>query len=149
MEIWQRDFVIWYSLFALLFAVKGFWESAKKKNPYGQYVWINVYGAFVWADAAILCLFWAVAGSITLYLNSWNLFLLIFSVFWFIRSLGETFYWFLTQFVQKKDKEEAFWLSKFFPQGSIWFVNQMLWQCVSILSLLTTIYFSYQWITHN
>src|ERR1700740_896 len=81
------------------------------------------------------------------YINNWNLFLLIFSSFWLIRSLGETLYWFLTQFTTlNKDPAEKFFLNKFFPGGAVFFINQMLWQCVSIMSLVSTIYFSYHWL---
>jgi hypothetical protein len=147
MQIWQHDLVLTYSIFGFLFGLKGWYESSIKKNPYGQYFWLNFWGAFVWADAAILCMFWGIAGFIILYFNNWSLFCLLFSAFWLIRSLGETLYWFLTQFTNlNKDPAEKFFLNKFFPGGAVFFINQMLWQCISIIALLSTIYFAYQWI---
>lgn len=147
MLIWQHDIVVTYSIFAFLFGIKGWYESYFKKNPYGQYVWLNLWGAFVWADAAILCIFWAIAGAVILCINNWNLFLLLFSAFWLIRSLGETLYWFLTQFsTLNKDPAERFFLHTLFPNEVVFFINQMLWQCVSIVSLISTIYFAYKWV---
>jgi hypothetical protein len=148
MELWQNDILIGYTISALIFAIKGWYESAIKRNPYGQQTfWINLYGAFVWADAAILCAFWFFAGIATLYLQDWLLFLLLQSVFWFIRSLGETLYWFLTQFTNlNKDPAEKFYLNKFFPGGAVHFVNQMFWQCVSVITLILSIYFAKLWL---
>jgi hypothetical protein len=150
MEKWQHDFVFIYSIWAMIFSLKGLYESAVKKNPYGQQTyWINLYGAFVWGDMVVLGLFWFLGGMIIWYLNDWNLFLLTLSIFWLIRSLGETLYWFLVQFSQKvTDPPERFYLSKFFPGNSIWFIHQLFWQCISVTTLILTIYFTNQWLSH-
>jgi len=47
---------------------------------------------FVWGDAVIFGLFWTVALIVAWVLKDWYLFLLIVSVFWVVRSLGETIY---------------------------------------------------------
>jgi hypothetical protein len=148
MQIWQRDFILIYTIGAFLFALKGLYESVIKKNPYGQQtIWMNLYGAFVWADAVVLATFWFLAGIVLWYLNNWQLFLLMQSIFWFIRSIGETLYWFLVQFSQKEtDPPERFWLSRYFPGTSVWFINQMFWQCVTVTSLIFSIYFGHKWL---
>ncbi len=149
MQEWQQDIIIAYAIGALLFALKGIYESVIKKNVYGQQTfWMILYGAFVWGDAVILCTFWFLASLVILYLRNWQLFLLTLSVFWLIRSLGETLYWFLVQFSTKEtDPPERFFLSKYFPGTSVWFINQMFWQCVSIITLISTMYLAYKWLT--
>lgn len=147
MKLWQQDIIIAYAIGAFIFAVRGIYESIIRKNVYGQQtIWMNLYGAFVWGDAVVLCTFWFLASLVILYLQNWTLFLLTLSVFWLIRSLGETLYWFLVQFsIKETDPPERFYLSKYFPGTSVWFINQMFWQCVSVISLICSIYYSSFW----
>jgi hypothetical protein len=69
------------------------WVNSKKKNTNGLTPQYFFMGSFVWADAAILGLFWFLLCVITLIQKDWWLFLFSTSVFWVIRSLGEVMYW--------------------------------------------------------
>lgn len=145
MNTWQSDILIIYGIGALLCTCKGFYQSAVKKNPYGKSVWIQAYGAFVWGDAAVFGIFWAMATLLSYYLGNWTLFLLFISTFLLVRSIGETIYWFLQQFTHKPlDPPETLPFHTLFPKNSIWFVYQIFWQCVTVLSIISTVYLFYQ-----
>jgi len=147
MEVWQQTLVMIYGMGGAIAGAKGMYNSITHKNPYEESKWTIFYGAFVWGDSSVFGLFWALISFSIILLKDWNLFLLAVSIFWLFRSTGETFYWFLTQFTDlNKDPAEKFFLHKFFPDNSVWFINQILWQCISVLSLIATIFFSYIWI---
>lgn len=145
-SVYQIVFIC-FGIGALYTAYRGFYESAVKKNPYGMPHWIQLYGAFVWGDAAIFGVFWFFAASLAYYLQDLILFFLTVSVFLLVRSIGETIYWFLQQFAIKKlDPPETLPFHKLFPGNAIWFVYQIYWQCVTVITLITTIYLTYLWL---
>ena len=99
-----------------------------------------IFGIFVWGDATVFGIFWFLASITTLLLNDWILFLLVFSVFWVVRSLGETIYWFNQQFskvIQWPPEKLPFF--KFFHNDSIWFVYQIVNQCITVVSIIVSI----------
>jgi hypothetical protein len=98
MQSWQKIFLLVYSLINLVVFVKGFYECKYKKNAYGLTPYLILLGIIAWGDAVVFCLFWIGASLVSFMLNDWYLFLLIVAVFWVIRSLGETIYWFNQQF---------------------------------------------------
>lgn len=139
----QKYFLIGYSMFAFIGFLKGFWESHKRKNTHGMDGIFNLIGAFVWADAVVFGLFWTVASIVTIILNNWLLFLLLQSVFWLIRSIGETIYWFLQQFAPLDfNSPQKFWIYKIFHNDSVWFIFQIGWQCLTVIFFITTLYLS-------
>lgn len=105
------------------------------------------FGIFVWADGFMFGLFWFLASLISLLLNDWYLFCFIISVFWLVRSLGETIYWFNQQFstVIRVKPEEIPGLD-IFHDDSIWFVFQTFMQVIAIVSIIFTVYFGYLWV---
>lgn len=149
MTNWQQILVAIYGLINLVVFFKGFYECKYKKNAYGLIPSLTFLGIFAWGDAVVFGLFWTAVSLITLIINNWYLFLLILSVFWFIRSLGETIYWFNQQFSTKAyewNKPENLSFHSVFHNDSIWYVYQIGWQCVSVVSLILSIYFGYWWI---
>lgn len=147
MDFWQKWVVLVFSLFSLLVSIKGFYESAKKNNSYGETVPLVWMGIFVWGDAVIFGLFWFLAALICFLLKDWVLFLLIISVFWLVRSLGETIYYFNQQFStinrQPPKKLRGY---QFFKNDAIWFVYQIFCQCLTVVSIITTIYLANLWL---
>ncbi|RJR28356.1 hypothetical protein C4564_05630 [Candidatus Microgenomates bacterium] len=144
---WQTCFLIGFAITNLLASFKGFYESSKKKNAYGEVFVLGPLGIFVWGDAAVFGIFWAGAAIITILLTDWVLFLLIFSLFWVVRSFGETIYWFNQQFstitrVEPKGRP----LYKYFHNDSVWFIYQICQQCITVVSLIFSLYFANQWI---
>lgn len=150
MEFWQQIIVIIYGLLALLAFFTSFRACYRHKKAYED---TPIYGllftAFVQADAVIFGLFWAGASLVTLLLQDWLLFLLILSVFWLVRSIGETQYWFLQQFSPRSgnDPQKFPLFFKIFQNDSVWFVNQIYWQCITVITIISTVYLGYQWVT--
>lgn len=147
MGVCQRNLILIYATFAFIGFVKGFSECKNKKNSYGKAHIFNLIGAFVWGDAVVFGLFWALVSMAVLLLNDWVLFLLTLSVFWAVRSLGETIYWFNQQFSKvDRNSPEKFWFYKIFQNDSVWFVYQIYWQCVTVISIILSIYLAHLWL---
>lgn len=58
-----------------------------------------ILGSFVWEDLFLLSIYFSILSGVTIYFQQIKLFLLGFVIFWLVRSLGETIYWFLQQFI--------------------------------------------------
>lgn len=116
-------------------------KQCLRKNPYGLTPVFNIIGAFVWVDAVIFGLFWSVVCFITLLFGNWLLFLLMLSIFWLVRSIGETIYWFNEQFAAtKRNPPATLWHSKIFPGTSAYVASQIFWQCMTVVTSITTLY---------
>ncbi len=138
--------IVIYGTISLLIFIKGFFESAKKKNPFGETPFLSWAGVFVWGDAVIFGLFWFLSSLVCYFLKDWILFLLIISVFWVVRSLGETIYWLNQQFSAiNRNPPEKLLGYRFFKNDSIWFVYQIFWQCITVVSIISTIYLASSW----
>jgi len=147
MNNWQQTFVGLYAFFNFLIFLKGFHESKYKKNAYGLTRPLVFIGAFVWGDAVIFGLFWLILSIITLLLKDWYLFLLFTSVFWVVRSFGEIIYWLNQQFstLNRNSIKNLPWNS-IFHNDSVWFIHQIIWQCVMVVSIILSIYFAWLWL---
>lgn len=122
-------------------------SECNKGNSFGVTYNLTFLGIFVWGDALILSLFWMFVSGSTLILQDWVLFLLVVSLFWLIRSVGETLYWFLQQFATvKRDKPENLIGYRFVKNESIWFMYQVMWQCITVITLVTSIYLVSTWV---
>ena len=141
MNILQTNIVIVYGLISFLIFLEGLFESVKKRNTYKKTAYLFWLGIFVWGDAVIFGLFWFFASLISYLLKDWILFLLIISVFWIIRSFGETIYWINQQFssINRNPPEKMFGY-QLFKNSSIWFNYQIFWQCISVISIITSLY---------
>ncbi len=117
--------------------------STNRETP-----WLFLMGAFVWADAVVLGIFWLIVLLVAvLFLNNWLLFWLIYSVFWLVRAFGEIIYWLNEQFASEhRNPPEKFWIYKIFPNESVWFVLQVYWQCVLVGAIITSIYLFSLWL---
>ena len=147
MDIWQKSILIGYGLLSLLLLMKGIYESIRKKNPYEETPLFFWMGIFVRGDAIVFGLFWFFASTVSYLLDDWALFLLILSVFWVVRSFGETVYWINQQYSDiKRNPPEKLRGYRFFGNDSIWFIYQIVWQCVTVISLIATIYFANLWL---
>jgi len=147
MYTWQISFLLLFFLLNLVLLIKSIQECKYHKNAFGLTRQLFFIGAFVWADVVIFSTFWMLVSVLSLFLKSWNLFLVITSLFWVVRSLGETMYWFNQQFsTLNRNPIESLPFKSFFHNDSIWFVHQIFWQCVMVLSLTSSIYFSWMWL---
>ncbi|HSX08747.1 MAG TPA: hypothetical protein VLF93_01180 [Candidatus Saccharimonadales bacterium] len=147
MNVWETIFLSFFALFSFSIFIKGLVESYKK-NAKGVTILLYWIGIFVWADAVVFGLFWFLASLFVLFIfRSWLLFLLIFSVFYLVRSIGETIYWFNQQFSHlERNPPHTLIGYRLFKDDSLWFVYQMWWQCIIVISVITTIYLTTLWI---
>lgn len=100
MNTLQISTIIIYGLISILAFIKGFFEVTKKNNPFGETPFLLFLGIFVWSDAVMIGFFGFLISLICLLIGDWILFLLIISIFWVVRSLGEIIYWINEQFRQ-------------------------------------------------
>lgn len=150
MTTWQQALILFFALVSLLSFLKGIYESKNKKNAYGLIgSWLMPWGIIAWGDAVVFGPFWVIVSTAVLILNDWYLFLLIVSVFWVVRSLGETIYWFNQQFSSKIyewNKPENLPWHNIFHDDSVWYIHQILWQCAAVISIIASIYFANIWL---
>lgn len=147
MNTLQISTIIVYGLISLLAFIKGFYEVNKKNNPYGGTPFFFWLGIFVWGDAVAIGLFWFLVSLISFLLSDWVLFLLIISIFWIVRSLGEIIYWINQQFSPIiRNPPKTLFGYKLFKNDSIWFIYQVFWQCVMAMSIIFSILLTRLWI---
>lgn len=142
-------------LFLLIFSTVGFagslygaWRCRVRKDNLGLVGAFVVYGAFVWADIVVFGLFWAVFSVVSMLLSDWLLFLFGYSVFWFVRGFGESIYWFNQQFSTiKRNPLRMFFFSKLFnnDEYTIWFIMQIIAQCIAVVAAVFSVYFGRMW----
>jgi len=147
MDTSQQLFLLVFAFFNLLVFFKAFYESKYKKNAFGLTRPLVIIGVFVWGDAVVLGPFWTALTILSLVFKDWYLFLLFVAIFWTIRSLGEIIYWLNQQFstLKRNPIENLPWQS-IFHNDSVWFVHQVIWQCVMVASLVLSIYLSHIWL---
>jgi|GEM_PF-476719 len=148
MNLSEKYAVVIYGIFSLMVFIKGVHQAIIKKNPYGQTTFIFWMGIFVWGDAVVLGLFWFLISLVSYLLKDWYLFLLVISVYWTVRSLGETIYWLNHQFALKDNSNfyKGLMGYGFFKSNAILFVYQVFLQCITVVSIIATIYLANLWL---
>lgn len=148
MQIWQQIIILIYGFLALIAFISSFRACYLKNKSFEDTpIYGMLFTGFVRADNVVFGLFWFIISIITLLLDDWLLFLLILSTFFLVRSIGETIYWFLQQFHPREGNNPSkFWYYKFFRNDSVWFVNQIYWQCITVLTIILDIYLIKLWL---
>ena len=147
MNALEENIIVIFVVLSLIVFIKGLQQSIKKKNPYGATSYFSWLGIFVWGDAIILGPFWFLSSLASYLLKNWFLFLLIISVFWVVRSLGETIYWLNQQFSKTHSHYyEKLTGYRFFKSDAILFIYQVFWQCIFIFSIIFSVYFCKMWL---
>lgn len=144
---WQLILVLLYTTYAVVGGFQGFRETVTKKNAYGLTPQYYPLGSFVWADILVFGPFWSLVSIVSLIRQDWLLFLLIISLFWLVRSVGETIYWFNQQF-SSIDRNPIKNLPgiQYIHSDAIWFVYQIVAQCITVISVVTTLYLAHAWL---
>lgn len=143
----QGYFVLLLGLFSVWVTLRAWKESISKNNPYGLTKFLFLMGIFVWGDGLVIGPFWLLSSIFCFLIKDWLLFWLIVSAFWFVRSVGETIYWFNQQFSSViREPPERLFGYKLVKNNSIWFIHQTFWQCVSVITMIVTIYLTRLWI---
>ena len=136
-------------IFASIGLVKGINETWRKKNPFGITYIFRILGAFVWADLTVFGFFWLALSVVSLFLSDWLLFLVTISLFWLVRSIGETIYWLNQQFspLNRNPVKNFRYLKKVYHNDSVWFIYQIFWQCMTVVFIITSLYLGKTWIS--
>lgn len=135
------------SLLAFFIFVKGFFETRTKGNGFKTTPYLSFLGIFVWADAIVLGIFWFVIFLVSYFLKNRYLLFFVISLFWVIRSLGEIIYWLNQQFsLIKRNPPEKLFGYFLIKNESIWFIYQLFWQCVLLISVISSVYFGGSWL---
>ncbi len=137
-----------FAVFNFLVFIFSLYQCKYKNNNLGITYPLLPLGIFVWADGVIFGLFWLGAAIVSLALNDWVLFLLIFSVFWLVRSVGETIYYFNQQFseVKRMPGKSLPGYKIFNDEYTIWFIYQITCQVITVVSVITTVYLFNLWL---
>ena len=148
MDYLQQLIVNATGIFALAGFGIGIHQTLIRKNPFGLTYVFRPLGAFVYADLTVFGLFWLGASTLSLLLSDWALFLLIASLFWLVRSIGETIYWLNQQFspINRNPVKNFRYLKKVYHNDSVWFIYQIFWQCMTVIFIVTSLYFGKLWI---
>lgn len=144
--IWSH-LVFVFLLFNIFVFSYSLWQCTIRKNPFGR-CHLAMLGSFVWGDAVVFSLFWIFLSVITLILvPNVNFFLFSASVFFAVRGVGETIYWLNQQFSKvKRNPPENFMLERIFPGESVWFAYQIIWQVITVVSVVGSLYFGAKWL---
>jgi hypothetical protein len=149
MEFWQQIIIVGYGILALMAFVTSVYACRSKNKAYESTpLWGIFFTGFVQADNVIFGFFWCLVCLVTLFFHDWLLFLLTVSLFWLVRSIGETLYWLFQQFIPRKGNEpEKFWSYRIVKSDAVWFMNQIYWQCITVITIISSMYLGYLWIT--
>jgi hypothetical protein len=150
MNSWQSLVVLLFGVISLAAFAAGFYISKYKNNPIGNTFLLYPFGIYVWGDAIVFGVFWFLVSAAILLLNDWILFLLVISVFWFVRSVGETIYFINQQFsdIKRQPKESLPFYNyvKIEDEYTLWFLAQIFSQCITIVSIITSVYLFHLWL---
>lgn len=147
MELWQSQFVLAVIIYSIGCLLSGVYQCRKGNYTGVSYLFYPL-GAYVWADAVVFGLFFAVSSTVIYYLQNWNLFLAFYFIFQAIRTFGESIYWFNQQFSSiNRNSVQKQWPHFFFKdEYTVWFVYQIMWQCACAVSAILAIYFVHEWL---
>lgn len=144
----NHTYLLLFTLISLLVFAKSLHETKQKQNPFGLTPFLLPLGIFVWADGVIIGLFWIISSFVAYLLKDSLLFIFLFSLFWLVRSAGEAIYWLNQQFSPiNRNPPETLLKHQVFTGDSIWFVYQIFWQCILVVSILSSVYFGFLWLT--
>ncbi len=147
MILWQQIIIFLFATLSVLSFIKSLHEIKTRKNPFGITKPLTFLGIFVWGDALVLGPFWLGVSIIILLLQDWNLFLLIVSLFWVVRSSGEILYWIAEQFADKhRNPPSTLFFYSLFKNDAVWFIYQLFWQCVLVIAIIASLYFANAWL---
>lgn len=109
--------------------------------------WVVMSGSFVWGDVLVFSPFWFLVLSVSFIVNDILLLGVVISLFWSVRSAGEVLYWFHQQFSTiERNKPKDLVGFGLVRNDAIWFVYQIFWQCILVISLLASIVSSAWWL---
>ena len=144
----QLYFLVIFGIFNLSLSFVGIHKYRGNRVPKEYTYPLYPIGIFMWADAIIFGMFWFLVSTTVIIMGDWILFLLVFAVFWVVRSLGETIYFFNQQFSSyiRAPVEDIFFHRLFGNAYVTWFVAQIFMQCVTVVSIISSVYLFKLWL---
>ena len=143
----QKIFVVLCGIFGFCISFYSYYQCKYKKNAYGPTPHLYLLSIYVWGDGMIFGSFFGLSSLACLLLDDWILFLLIFSVFHLVRSVGEAIYWFNEQFaVKHRNAPEKLPYYTLVKNDSIWFIYQIAHQCIAVVTIITSVYLFHLWL---
>ncbi len=143
----QAWFCLGFAAVNLFAAARGYVECKKRRGAYVRTPLLYPLSIFVWGDAIVFGVFLGLSAILCYLLDDFVLFLLILSVFWFVRSLGETVYWIAEQFApHHRNAIRSLPFVSVFHGDAIWFEFQIVMQCVSVVTAITSVYLFNVWL---
>lgn len=122
-------------------------RQTRKGNVFGLTPFLTAWGIFVWGDGLVAGPFWVICGLLTIVRPEWQLAAFLLSVFWSIRGVGEVVYWLNQQFsLIPRNPPHTLWGHALVKNDSIWYMYQFVWQCVTTLSVVASVYFGAIWL---
>lgn len=155
MKIIFRKLLIGWIVISAFLAIVSFLNVRNSGEEVRFILWASGIGAFVWEDMLIFALYNIMASSIILWIHDFRCALLFADVFWIVRSVGETFYWFLQQFNQPTEYPHNYyawncngWVK--FLLGNIsnqkfFILFQIFWQVATVLAIVGLIWILKNW----
>ena len=117
--------------------------------------WAYPLGAFVWEDLLIFSIANAIACLFVTFIKDFRYIFIYFLSFWLVRSIGETFYWFLQQFSVNTlyPHDQYSWnrnriIELLFGELSnqkYFIINQISWQIVTVFCICGFIFILKRW----
>ena len=145
---------LWFVL-SILTAVMSFLIFRNGGEEVEFILWASVFGAFVWEDLFIFSLANAIGSAVVVWLKDNRYILLFVDIFWIVRSLGETFYWFLQQFSQPTQYPHNFYAWQWNPVAEQVFGDisdqkyfilfQISWQVMTVFAAVGLVYILKHW----
>lgn len=147
MNILQISFIIGYFLYNLWSVIRG-WRYCLKREAFKLAPEYWGLGMFVMGDTFAIGIFWMLLSVVSLVLGDWVLFWFVWSVFWAVRSLGESVYWFNQQFSSRRDMNKPHELpwNNVFHDESVWFVYQTVTQCICVAAIVISVWLGHMWL---
>ena len=147
----MQDILRFVSSFGIILSLALLRASFKhvviQKNAYQITPRLAPLGIFVWADGIVISIFWLALSLITFVLRDLWFLLAAISLFWLVRSIGETVYWMLQQFVQPNaNKPHTLMGHRWIKGDELWIVYQVAWQCMTVISCLGFAYSLHRWL---
>ncbi len=139
----------------LVLAILSFINVRNSGSEVEFILWAYPLGAFVWEDLLVFSAANVIACIFVTFIKDFRYIFIYFLSFWLIRSIGETFYWFLQQFCtstmyphDQYDWDRNSILSSLIGDLSnqkYFILNQISWQIVTVLCICGFIFVLKKW----
>jgi len=150
-----RNILLTGIVISLLLAIVSFINVRNSGTEVQFILWAYPLGAFIWEDLLVFSIANIIACIFVILINDFRYIFIYFLSFWFVRSIGETFYWFLQQFCvnpsyphDQYSWENSSILSRLLGNLSdqkYFIINQISWQIVTVFCICGFVFILKRW----